>query len=238
MPSAFRCLEHRSVNERIQQHARCPRPPRLRRPVSSRISSPTRCRRACPKTSCASFRRAKASRSGCSSGGSPRIGTGEPRRRRSGRTCTFRRSISNRSRISRRRNSRKIARSRSTKSIPNCCAPTKSSAFRCTNRSRSRASRSTRCSTAFRSAPRSRRSWPKPAWCSVRSPKPCTNIRNSCRSTSAASCRCATTSTQRSIRRSSATARSSTSRKACVARWNCRRTSASTRRTPVSSNAR
>ena len=45
----------------------------ITRPDSSRTSSPTRCRRACRKTSCASSRHAKASRSGCSNGGSRRI---------------------------------------------------------------------------------------------------------------------------------------------------------------------
>ena len=46
--------------------------------------------------------------------------------------------------------------------------------------------------------------------------------------TSARSCRRATTSSPRSIRRCSPTARSSTSPRACAARWSCRPTSAST----------
>ena len=53
-----------------------------------------------------------------------------------------------------------------------------------------------------------------------------------------ASCRSATTSTPRSIPRSSPTARSSTCRRACAARWSCRPTSASTPRRPASSSAR
>ena len=48
----------------------------------------------------------------------------------------------------------------------------------------------------------------------------------------------ATTSSPRSTRRCSPTARSSTCRAACGARWSCRRTSASTRPTPASSSAR
>ncbi len=84
--------------------------------------------------------------------------TGAARRRRRGRTCISRRSITSRFRIFRRRSSRRIALSRSTKWTRNCCAPTKNSASRCTSRSRWLGSRSTRCSTAYRSARRSRRS--------------------------------------------------------------------------------
>ena len=54
----------------------------------------------------------------------------------------------------------------------------------------------------------------------------------------ARSCRTPTTSSRRSTPRCSATARSSTSRRACAARWSCRPTSASTPRTPASSSAR
>ena len=49
---------------------------------------------------------------------------------------------------------------------------------------------------------------------------------------------CATISTRRSTRRCSPTGRSCTSRRACAARWNCPRISASTRPTPGSSSAR
>ena len=56
--------------------------------------------------------------------------------------------------------------------------------------------------------------------------------RTSCRSTSARSCPTPTTSSRRSTPRSSPTARSATSRRACAARWSSRPTSASTRRTP------
>ena len=47
----------------------------------------------------------------------------------------------------------------------------------------------------------------------------------------------ATTSSPRSTRRSSPTARSATSPRACAARWSCPPTSASTPRTPASSSA-
>ena len=66
------------------------------------------------------------------------------------------------------RRKRRPGRSRSTRSIPSCCAPTRSSAFRWTSRrsspaSSGRASRWTRCSTPSRSPPPSRRSSPRRA---------------------------------------------------------------------------
>ena len=78
----------------------------------------------------------------------------------------------------------------------------------------------------------------KRALFSARSAKPCTNIPISSKNISARSCRTRTTITPRSIPPSSATVRSATSRKACVARWNFRPISASTPRSPASSNAR
>ncbi len=59
-----------------------------------------------------------------------------------------------------------------------------------------------------------------------------------CRSTWARWCPTRTTSSPRSTRRCSPTARSSTSRRACAARWSCRPTSGSTPATPGSSSAR
>ena len=93
-----------------------------------------------------------------------------------------------------------------------------------------RASPSTRCSTASRWRRRSTRSSRSWASSSARSPRRCASIRSWCRSISARSCPTPTTSSRRSTRRSSATARSSTSPRACAARWSCRPTSASTRK--------
>ena len=106
------------------------------------------------------------------------------------------------------------------------------------SRSCSPAWRSTRCSTRCRSARRTRRSWRSTGSSSARSARRCRSIPSSCRSTSARSCPTATTSSPRSTRRCSPTARSCTCRRACAARWSCRRTSASTRRTRASSSAR
>ena len=77
------------------------------------------------------------------------------------------RSTTRTSTITPRRNRRR-GRSRSTRSIPSCCAPTPSSAFRWSNRrswpaSSGRGSRSTRSSTRFRSPPPSRPSSPRRA---------------------------------------------------------------------------
>ena len=62
--------------------------------------------------------------------------------------------------------------------------------------------------------------------------------RSGASSISARSCRTPTTSSPRSTRRCSATAASSTCRRACAARWSCPPTSASTPRTPGSSSGR
>ena len=99
-------------------------------------------------------------------------------------------------------------------------------------------SRSTRCSTASRSRPPSRRRWPRPASSSARSREAVREHPELVRSTSASSCRSATTSSRRSTRRSSPTAASSTCRRACAARWSCRPISASMPQTPASSSAR
>ena len=102
-----------------------------------------------------------------------------------------------------------------------------------------------------------------PAWPSTRSSTPCRSARRCkeelakhgiifcsfgeavqrasrarARSISARSCRTATTSSPRSTPRCSATARSCTCRRACAARWSCRRISASTPPTRASSSAR
>ena len=53
-------------------------------------------------------------------------------RARTGRSCASRRSTTRRRPITRRRKQRR--RSRSTRSIPSCCRPTRSSAFRCSER--------------------------------------------------------------------------------------------------------
>ena len=103
---------------------------------------------------------------------------------------------------------------------------------------RARAWPSTPCSTASPSSPPSRRSWRRPASSSARSRRRCASIPSWCRSIWARWCRSPTTSTPRSTRRCSPTARSSTCRRACAARWSCPPTSASTRRRPASSSAR
>ena len=112
-------------------------------------------------------------------------------------------------------------RSRWTRLIQSCCALTLSSAFRWSSRrslrgSRDRRWRSTPCSTPFRSRPRSKRSSPRRGSFSARFPRRSAIIPISCAAISARSCRAPTTSTRRSIRRCSPTARLSMCRRACA----------------------
>ena len=73
---------------------------------------------------------------------------------------------------------------------------------------------------------------------SAPSPRRSEIIPTSCAAISARSCRARTTSTRRSIRLCSPTARSSMCRRACAARWSSRPISASTSGTPASLSAR
>ena len=142
------------------------------------------------------------------------------------------------SRTTRPRSRRRTLPRASMKWTPSCWRPTKSSAFLFTSARRSPGSRSTRCSTASRSRPRSRIGWQRKASCSVRSPKRSGTIRRSWSATSGAWCPTPTTSSPPSIPRCSATAPSCTCPRESVVQWSCPRTFASTRRIPVSSSAR
>jgi len=93
-----------------------------------------------------------------------------------------------------RRRCRRPHRSHWTRSIPSCCALTRSSASCCGNSSAFRGSQSTPCLTAFPSRRHSRRSSLSSASFSVRSARPCASIPSWCASTSARSCRRMTTS--------------------------------------------
>ena len=81
-------------------------------------------------------------------------------------------------------------------------------------------------------------SWPSRGSCSATWTPRCASTPTWSSSTSARSSRPATTSSPPSTRRCGRAARSSTSRRASSARCRCRRTSASTPRTPASSSAR
>ena len=76
--------------------------------------------------------------------------------------------------------SEKDGRAAWTRSIRNCCAPTRSSASRWRSRKCSPAWRWMRCSTASRWRPPSRQSWPNSASSSAPSPKPCRSTRIWC----------------------------------------------------------
>ena len=125
----------------------------------------------------------------------------------------------------------------STRSTPSSSRPTRSSAFPSTSAPRSPGWRWMRCSTASRSPPRSRTGSRKKASCSVPSPRRSGTIRRWWSAISEAWCPTPTTFSRASTPRCSPTAPSSTSPRGFAARWSSPPTSASTPRTPDSSNA-
>ena len=212
--------------------------------------------RAFRKTPSASFRPRRTSRSGCWRGGSTPIKrwltmreptwarVDYPQDRLSGHLLLFRAEEEGR------------RRSRSTRSTPRFSRPTRSSAFRCASRRSCSACSGRRARTARAR----RRLRPRRGRCGVRfgfgrdhlqgragqgrrdlhadlggdarASRPGEEISRH------GGADLATISSPRSTRRCSPTARSSTCRRACAARWSCRPISASTSAIPASSSAR
>ena len=139
-------------------------------------------------------------------------------------------------------------RRRSTRSTPRSSRPTPSSAFRCASRrcwpaSSTRTARARacgRCSVRFglgrHHLPEGARQGRRPLLLDLRGAAEAAGAGEEVSRHGRADHR--QFLSPRSTRRCSPTARSSTCRRACAARWSCRPTSASTRRTPASSSAR